>query len=234
MKFKHYYHKLKKCFPIPFISQLHKSITIFINISSTATHNSNPTGSMPITIDICNWVQKKCYAHDRITIRLGIYGTVDAVTCIIVVLIHVSICASLLYLSTIVFEGIDLNFDKSSEFECRCSDNSDVTIMLRNTSAIRGTTDLVGFYSVDIYVIIQRMDESPSNMALSVEFYLIVVKIIQTITHLAIQSSGNVLHCYTQVIRNVCGVFCCLFAFCAFFGNCNCDIVYEMFQKNTI
>ena len=113
---------------------------------------------------------KKCYAIDQITIGLDIYDIVDAIAFII----DVSICASLLYLLTVVFDGFDLNFDKPREFGCGDGNNSEATVILRNTCAIRDTTH-------------------------PVKFYLIVIIIMQLMAHLAIQSSVNAVHCYSII-----------------------------------
>ena len=213
-----YYCYPKKWLSIPFISQSHKIFILYINIPSATIDNLNP---ICLSIDICNRVQKECYTIDQITIELDIcnYDIVDAITFIIDALIQVSIFASFLYILTVVFDGFNLNFDKSNEFECGRGNNSEVTVILRNTCAIRGTTDLVGFYLVNSYFITHGMDESPSNVLLSVEFYLIVIIIIQMIAYLAIQSSVNAVHCYTQVIHNVCGVFYYLFFILCIFWN---------------
>ena len=129
------------------------------------------------------------------------YDTVDAIAIIIDALIQVSIFASFLYILTVVFEGFDLNFDKPNEFECGCGNNSEVTVISRNTCAIRGTTDLVGFYVVNSYFIIHGTDESPSNVLLSVEFYLIVIIIILIIAYLALRSTSNATHYIHQMRR---------------------------------
>ena len=68
------------------------------------------------------------------------YVIADAMASMNNVLIQVSIFA-LLYLLAMVFHEIHLNFDKPSELECSCGSNRDVAKILRNTCAIRGTTN---------------------------------------------------------------------------------------------
>ena len=126
------------------------------------------------------------------------HGIAGAMASMNMVLIQVSIFASL-YLLTMVFHEIHLNFDKPREFECSCGSSRDVTKILRNISAIRGTTNPFEFYLVDIYFIVQGMDKSPSNTTPSVEVYSIIVTIIQIISCLVIQSSTNAVYCHTQI-----------------------------------
>ena len=228
MKFKQCYPK--KWFSIPFILQSYRIFTMYINIPLTTTDTLNQIG--PMSIDICNQILKKCETIDQITIGFDIYDIVDAIAFMIDALIHVSIFASFLYLLTVVFDGFDLNFDKPSEFECGGGNSSEVTVILRNTCAIRDTTDLVGFHLVDILFITHIMGESPPTVSLSVEFYLIVIIIIQLVAHLAIQSSVNAAHCYTQVIHNVCGAFHYFFHFVHFLEFVNVILLVKYIIQN--
>ena len=122
MKFNHY---PKRCFTIPLILRSRKVCTIYINTLSTI-NNLNPTSVM---VNICHQAKKKCYAINRITIRLDGYDIFDGMTFMIDILIEVSIFASFLCLLIIVFDKIDLNFDETSECKYGCGNKKDANMI---------------------------------------------------------------------------------------------------------
>ena len=205
MKFKRYYQH--QCYSMFGILQLYKIWAICINISLAMT-KFDPFDQIVMGVDICNrmWYNLD---GDRITIGIDVCGIFNLFVFIINILIKKSIWALCLDVLIIIFDGIALNSDKQSEFECDCRNNDYATIITNNFYKIHAKPIVVAFSVDACYFISPAMDTS----SIPIEFKAFVVKIDQLMLNFAVLLSINTASYRTQVRYNVCAVFSFVFIY---------------------
>ena len=116
-----------------------------------------------------------------------------------------------------------MHSNKPSKFKCNINyiHNNDNIVIMNAFSTIDGATIVVGFFLDVIYFAIQVVDESPLNIAMSIELGVNIVEIARLTSYLGVQLSFLLaVGCSTQLKHNVCGVFYYFFVFFVlnFFG----------------
>ena len=163
----------------------------------------------------CNGMWHDCETTNQITIQVN--DIFNGMTFIAVISITMPVLIACLDILINIFDRIDSNLDKLSEYQCGYYYDID-TITITNTwYKIRDAVLIVTLFLSSIYFTIKTIDGLPINITLFIEFDVIIVVLIQLMSILAVQSSIGAVDCDTQVIYNVCCVyFITFFIFCLF------------------
>ena len=133
------------------------------------------------------------------------------------ILIKVSMLTLCFDTLPIIFDQINSNSDKLSEFKRDDINTSNIITIRNNFYKITGAAILVGFFLNSIYLFItQIMDILSLSVTLSIEVASIIVAIIQLVLTFSV-SLVDAFHLYMKARLNVCGVFCSLFSLFVFF-----------------
>ena len=130
------------------------------------------------------------------------------------ILTEISILLSFSHVLTIVFDKIALNLDKKHESECDHANDGNVTTIMNNFYKIRATSIVFGFFWDVLRFILQAIDTSSLNIALSIKFEAIGIAIDGLTLTAAVPPSTSTVSHHSQVVYNVCCIFLLL---CVFF-----------------
>ena len=138
--------------------------------------------------------------------QVNIFDTFNGITLVIDILIRITIFSLFFDALTSIFDGVNSNWNKKGKFKYNYGNNSIVITFVINIYTISGPV-LIEFFPVDIHFIVQVVDISSLIKTVSIEFFTIIA-IDQLILDLAVQPFINAGYSHTQVIHNVCAVFC--------------------------
>ena len=122
-------------------------------------------------IDICN---RMGYNYDtiyQITVGIDVYCILNEMV-LVDFLIKISILTSFLDTLIIVFDEINSNMDKLSEFECEYVNNIYLDIIITHRNKISVAAPAVGFFLAVFFV--QAMHDSSLNITILIEFESII------------------------------------------------------------
>ena len=138
--------------------------------------------------------------------QVNIFDTFNGITLVIDILIRITILSLFFDAFTSTFDGVNSNLNKKGKFKYNYVNNSNIITFVINMYTISGPV-LIEFFPVDIHLIMQVMDILSLIKTVSIKFFTIIA-IDQLILDLAVQSFINAGYSHTQVIHNVCAVFC--------------------------
>ena len=131
--------------------------------------------------DICNRMKNICDG----------YGTFNGMISVLNILNTLSTLMLISRAITIVFDEMDLQTDKLSEFECTCGNISSTSISGNNFNTISGTSIVVTHCLSDINLNMRLINGSVSNITILIKFDANNVAMDELVLNLAVQFNNE-------------------------------------------
>ena len=123
------------------------------------------------------------------------YGTFNGMISVLNILSRSSTLMLISRAITIVFDEMDLQTDKLSEFECTCGNISSIGVSVNNFNTISGSSIIAAHCLPDIILIMQLMNGSGSNITTLIKFDANIVAMDELVLILAAYLSIDAVGC---------------------------------------